>query len=258
MKSVARMFRLRLARGLTTLVALAVVGVVGYVVIEGWSVLDSAYMVVVTFTTVGYAEVNPLSQTGRLFTMALMVAGIGVMFYMLTGMVQLVVEQEALRGIVRRHRMRARLSRLKGHFIVCGFGRVGRAVAFTLREQSESLLIIDKDEEAVLYAQEQGYLFVRGDSTRDADLLAAQIKDARGLVAATGDDAENVYISLTARGLNPKLHIVARASSPRRGGQAAEGGADRVVSPYDIGGRHMAMTAIGSRQTGSGRDARKP
>lgn len=246
MQLTARIFRLRLARGLLTLAVLVVVGMTGYVVIEGWSLLDAAYMVVVTFTTVGYEEVNPLSQTGRLFTMALMVAGIGVMFYMLTGMVQLVVEQEVLRGFVRRHRMRSQLSRLKGHFIVCGFGRVGRAVAFTLHEESVPLLILDKDEEALADAQDLGYLYVRGDSTRDADMLAAQVKDARGLVAATGDDAENVYISLTARGLNPDLLIVARASSPDAEDKLRRAGADRVVSPYDIGGRHMAQTAIES------------
>lgn len=248
MQFAARIFRLRLARGLLTLVVLVVVGIVGYVVIEGWSVLDSAYMVVLTFTTVGYAEVNPLSSTGRLFNMALMVVGIGVMFYMLTGMVQVVVEQEVLRGIVRRHRMRSQLSRLTGHFIVCGFGRVGRAVAFTLQKESVPLLILDKDEEALTDAQDLGYLYFRGDSTRDADLLAAQVKDARGLVAATGDDAENVYISLTARGLNPDLLIVARASSPDAEDKLRRAGADRVVSPYDIGGRHMAQTAIEARR----------
>ncbi len=252
MKSVARVFRLRLARGLTTLAFLVVGGVVGYVVLEGWSLLDSAYMVVVTFTTVGYAEVNPLSQEGRLFTMALMVAGVGVMFYTLTGMVQLVVEQEVLRSIVRRHRMRSQLSRLKGHFIVCGFGRVGRAVAGTLQEESVPLIIVDTDERALADAQEEGYLYVQGDSTKDADLTAAHVQDARGLVAATGDDAENVYISLTARGLNPELHIVARASSADAEDKLRRAGADQVVSPYDIGGRHMALTAIESE-----REARK-
>ena len=248
----ARIFRLRLARGLTTLVFLVVGGVAGYVLIEGWSILDASYMVVLTFTTVGYEEVNPLSQEGRLFTMALMVAGIGVMFYTLTGMVQLVVEQEVLRSIVRRHRMRSQLSRLKGHFIVCGFGRVGRAVAYTLKGESVPLLILDKDEEALEDARDLGYLYVQGDCTRDADLLAAQVKDARGLVAATGDDAENLYISLTARGLNPKLHIVARASSSDAEDKLRRAGADQVVSPYAIGGRHMALTAIESQRESNG------
>ena len=236
-----------------TLAVLVVVGMVGYMIIEGWSLVDAAYMVVLTFTTVGFAEVNPLSPNGRIFTMVLMVAGIGVMFYILTGMVQLVVEQEVLRTIVRRHRMRTQLAKLKGHFIVFGFGRVGRAVASTLHEQSVPLLIIDKDENALSDAEERGYLHLQGDSTKDADLLAAQVKEARGLVAATGDDAENVYISLTVRGLNPDLHIVARASSSDAEDKLRRAGADQVVSPYAIGGRHMAITAIESQRQSSGK-----
>ena len=239
---------MQLARAVVALAILVVVGMVGYIIIEGWSLVDAAYMVVLTFTTVGFAEVNPLSPNGRIFTMVLMVAGIGVMFYILTGMVQLVVEQEVLRTIVRRHRMRTQLAKLKGHFIVCGFGRVGRAVASTLHEQSVPLLIIDKDENALSDAEERGYLHLQGDSTRDADLLAAQVKEARGLVAATGDDAENVYISLTVRGLNPDLHIVARASSSDAEDKLRRAGADQVVSPYAIGGRHMAITAIESQR----------
>ena len=158
MKFTARIFRMQLARAVLTLAILVVGGTVGYMLIEGWSLVDAAYMVVLTFTTVGYGEVNPLSSNGRLFTMALMVAGIGVMFYILTGVVQLVVEQEVLRGIVRRHRMRTKLARLKGHFIVCGFGRVGRAVAFTLQEQSIPLIVIDKDEKAMNDAEDGGLL----------------------------------------------------------------------------------------------------
>ena len=253
MKFTARIFRMQLARAVLTLAILVVGGMVGYMLIEGWSLVDAAYMVVLTFTTVGYGEVNPLSSNGRLFTMALMVAGIGVMFYILTGVVQLVVEQEVLRGIVRRHRMRTQLARLKGHFIVCGFGRVGRAVAFTLQEQSVPLVVIDKDEKALNDAEDRGLLCVHGDSARDADLLAAQVNTARGLVAATGDDAENVYISLTARGLNSKLHIVARASSSDAEDKLRRAGADQVVSPYAIGGRHMAISAIESQRQSSGK-----
>ena len=116
MKFTARIFRMQLARAVLTLAILVVGGMVGYMLIEGWSLVDAAYMVVLTFTTVGYGEVNPLSSNGRLFTMALMVAGIGVMFYILTGVVQLVVEQEVLRGIVRRHRMRATTGQAQGTF----------------------------------------------------------------------------------------------------------------------------------------------
>ena len=252
MKFLARIVRLQLVRAVVALVVLAVGGMVGYVLIEGWSYLDAAYMVVLTFTTVGYEEVNPLSPNGRLFTMGLMVVGIGVMFYILTGIVQLVVEQEVLRGFVRRHRMRSQLAKLNGHFIVCGFGRVGRAVASTLQELSSPLIIVDKDEEALSDAEELGYLQVKGDSTKDDDLLMAQVKDASGLVAATGDDVENVYIVLTARGLNPDLYIVARASRADAEDKLKRAGADEVVSPYAIGGRHMALSAIESPRGESG------
>ena len=121
-----------MARGLLGLAVLAAVAIAGYMLIEGWSFLDAAYMTVVTFTTVGYEEVRPLSSIGRVFTMFLMVAGVGVMLYILTSVVQLMVAQEVLRSLVRRRRMRSRMARLSGHFIVCGFGRVGRAVALTL------------------------------------------------------------------------------------------------------------------------------
>ena len=242
-----RLLRTQLARSLLTLAAVVMLGLAGYMLIEGWSLLDAAYMVVVTFTTVGYEEVHPLSPNGRLFTMLMMVAGVGVMLYILTSVVHMVVEQEVLRSLVRRHRMRTRMARLSGHFIVCGFGRVGRAVAFTLREESVPLIVIDKDEDALADAEEHGLLCVHGDPTRDADLQSAHVGEARGLVAATGDDAENVYISLTARGLNPDLHIVARASRPDAEDKLRRAGADQVISPYSIGGRHMALAAIERR-----------
>ncbi|MYF65627.1 MAG: potassium channel family protein, partial [Chloroflexi bacterium] len=210
--------------------------------------LDAAYMTVVTFTTVGYEEVHPLSSTGRVFTMFLMVAGVGVMLYILTSVMHLIVAQEVLRNLVRRRRMRARMAKLNGHFIVCGFGRVGKAVALTLQEQSAELIVIDKDPDALAEAGERGMLWVHGDSAQDDNLLAAHIKDARGLVAATGDDSQNVYVSLTARGLNPELYIVARASRPDAEEKLRRAGADAVVLPHVIGGKEMALSALSPRQ----------
>ncbi len=241
-----RLFETQLARSLFALAALVALGIAGYVLIEGWPLLDAAYMVILTFTTVGYEEVRPLSDNGRIFTMFVMVAGVGVMLYILTSVVHLVVAQEVLRTLVRRHRMRTRMAKLSGHFIVCGFGRVGRAVALTLREESQPLIVIDKDEEALAEAEDGGLLCLQGDPTRDADLQSAHVEDARCLVAATGDDAENVYISLTARGLNPKLRIVARASRPDAEDKLRRAGADQVISPHAIGGRQMALSAIGA------------
>ena len=239
-----RLFETQLARSLFALAALVALGVAGYMLIEGWSFLDAAYMTILTFTTVGYDEVRPLSSTGRVFTMFVMVAGVGVMLYILTSVVHMVVTQEVLRSLVRRHRMRTRMAKLSNHFIVCGFGRVGRAVALTLQEESAPLIVIDKDEAALTEAEECGLLYMQGDPTRDDDLLSAHVKEALGLVAVTGNDSDNVYISLTARGLNPDLRIVARASRADAEDKLRRAGADEVISSHVIGGRHMALSAI--------------
>ena len=206
--------------------------------------LDAAYMTIITFTTVGYEEVRPLSQTGRVFNMFVMVGGVGVMLYILTSVVHMVVAQQALRHLVRRRRMRTRISRLSGHFIVCGFGRVGKAVALTLKEQSAPLVVIDKDPEVLTEAEQHGLLCLHGDPTRDEDLLTARVDEALGLVAATGNDSDNIYISLTARGLNPSLRIIARASRADAEDKLRRAGADEIISPHVIGGRHMALTAV--------------
>ena len=247
-ESVQHLLETQLVRSLLALAVLTAVAIAGYMLIEGWSLLDAAYMTVVTFTTVGYEEVHPLSSTGRVFTMFLMVAGVGVMLYILTSVMHLIVAQELLRNLVRRRRMRSRMARLSGHFIVCGFGRVGRAVAFTLQEQSAEVIVIDKDADALTEAEERGMLWVRGDSTQDEHLLAAHVREAHGLVAATGDDSHNVFVSLTARGLNPDLYIVARASRPDAAEKLRRAGADEVVLPHVIGGKEMALSALSSRQ----------
>ncbi len=240
-----RLFQSSLARSLVTLAVLIAIGISGYMLIEGWSLLDAAYMTILTFTTVGFAEVHPLSREGRIFTIFTMVAGVGVMLYILTSAVHMVVGQEALRNLVRRHAMRTRISRLNGHYIVCGFGRVGRAVALKIRDEGSPLVVIDTAEDAVAEAEQYGLLTVHGDPTRDAVLRSAHIEGATGLIAATGNDVDNVYISLTARGLNAGLHIVARASQTDAEHKLLRAGADQVVSPHTIGGEHMALTAIG-------------
>ena len=165
-----RLFRSRLTRGVFALAVVVAVGIVGYMVIEGWSLLDAAYMTIVTFTTVGYEEVHPLSSTGRIFTIFLMVAGVGVMLYVLTTVVNLAVAHEV--GILfRRRKLKTRISKLRGHFIVCGFGRVGRVVASTLQGESVPVIVIDKETETFTEAEDLGLLFLQGDATRDADLI---------------------------------------------------------------------------------------
>ena len=223
-----RLFRSRLTRGVFALAVVVTVGITGYMVIEGWSLLDSASMTILTLTTVGYEEVHLLSSTGRIFTIFLMVA----------------VAHE-VGSLFRRRKLKTRIATLKGHFIVCGFGRVGRVVASTLQGESAPVIVVDNEAEALAEAEDLGLLFLQGDATRDADLISAQIDKAIGLVAATGDDSENVYITLTARGLNPGLHVVARASRPEAEEKLRRAGANGVVSPYSIGGKEMALTAMG-------------
>ena len=239
-----RLLRSKLARGTIALGLLVGVGVAGYMVIEGWSLLDAAYMTILTFTTVGYEEVHPLSSGGRIFTIFLMIVGVGVMLYILTSVVNAAVAHEIVGLLVRRRIFRRRMAKLKGHYIVCGYGRVGAAIASTLRERSMALVVMDKSTEALAEAEEEGLLCVQGDATRDSDLLSVRVADAAGLIAATGVDSENVYISLTARGLNPKLHIVARASYAEAEEKLSRAGADRIISPYAIGGRQMALSAM--------------
>ena len=226
------------------LASLIATGIFGYMGIEGWSFLDALYMTIITFTTVGYGEVRPLSDAGRIFTTFLMIGGVGAMLYALTLVVQRVVEEEFLRSFLRRRRMESRLSRMSDHFIVCGFGRVGRSVAEAFLRESEQVAVIDANDDALMIAREMGIPYVNGPATDDASLTAARIDKARGLIAALGDDPENVFVTLTARGLNPNLHIVARASRSESVRNLERAGADRVILPHEIGGLRMAMSAI--------------
>ena len=225
------------------LCAFVVTGVFGYMGIEGWSFLDSIYMTILTFTTVGYSEVRPLSPVGRAFTTLLMLGGVSTMLYTLSAVVQAVVEDEFLRSFLRRRRMQSRLSRMRDHFIVCGFGRVGAAVAAEFARQSVPVVIIDRDEDAIAEAGGARYPFVHADATDDEALRRASVERARGLVAALGSDPDNVFVTLSARGVNPDIHIVARMQSADSRANLERAGANRVVSPHEIGGARMAMAS---------------
>ena len=219
-----------------------VTGIFGYMGIEGWSFLESLYMTILTFTTVGYNEVRPLSTQGRIFTTFLMLGGVATMLYTLTAVVHYVVEEEFVRSFLRRNRMSTRLSRLKDHFIVCGFGRVGQAVAEEFIHESVTVAVVDSDTDALARASELGIPYIQGSATDDETLKSARIDRAKGLVAALGNDQDNVFVTLSARGLNPDIEIVARASRPESVKNLERAGADHVISPYQIGGLRMAMS----------------
>ncbi len=233
----------RLIWGVGAFIAIVAIGVVGYEIIEGWSLIDSLYMTITTITTVGYMEVHPLSQAGRIFSIFLIVGGVGGALYILTTLMGYILEGQF--GITMgRRRMKTKIAKLKGHFILCGYGRVGQEIAQAFSEEKAPFVIIDNDEEIIAKAEEVGYLCLLGDATSDEVLKEAGIKQARGLVAAVGSDATNTYITLSARGLRPDLFIEARSSSSEAEDKLNRAGADRVISPHSIGGRRMAMLAL--------------
>jgi voltage-gated potassium channel len=223
--------------------ALLVLGTVGYMAIEGWTASQSFYMTVITLSTVGYQEVAPLSNTGRAFTSVLILVGIGVMFYTVTAVFGLFVEQ-GLRGALGRRRMERDISRVRDHFIVCGFGRVGREVAESLRRSRAPLVVVDRDPATCQHAIELGYLCIEANATNDAALERAGIRRARGIIAATASDGDNVFITLSAKALNRDVFVVVRACADDAVAKMEGAGANKVVMPLRIGGKQMAMMAM--------------
>lgn len=234
----------RLIGGICAFIGIVAMGVVGYAAIEGWSFIDSLYMTVTTITTVGYMEVHPLSQAGRIFSIFLIVGGVGGALYILTTLMGYILEGHF--GITMgRRRMKTKIAKLKGHFILCGYGRVGQEIAQAFSEEEKTpFVIIDNDEQCIAKAEKAGYLCLHADATSDETLNEAGIKQARGLVAAVGSDADNTYITLSARGLRPDLFIESRCASNEAEDKLQRAGADRVISPHAIGGRRMAMLAL--------------
>jgi len=233
----------RLLWGLCILVTIIVAGVIGYAVIEGWSFIDSLYMTVITITTVGYGEVHPLTTAGQIFSIFLIVGGVSGAVYILSAIAGYLIEGQL--GItLGRRRMQTNIAKLKEHFILCGYGRVGQEIARTLAEEGVPFVVIDKDRDSVASAEKDGYLFILADATSDEVLKEAGIERARGLISAVGSDSDNVFITLSARGLHPDLFIETRASSSESETKLKKAGADRVISPYSIGARRMAELAL--------------
>ena len=233
----------RLRGGLIILGSIIAAGTIGYMLIEGWPFVDAIYMTMITISTVGYSEVHPLSHTGQLFSIFLIVGGVSGALFVLSSFVEYLVEGK-LGATIGRRQMKGKIAKLKEHFILCGYGRVGEEIARTFSEEGVPFVIIDSRPETIALAEEQGYLCLPGDATSDKLLVEAGIERARGLVAAVGSDVDNTYITLSARGLRPDLFIEARASSKEAETKLKRAGADRVVSPNSIGGRRMAMLAL--------------
>jgi voltage-gated potassium channel len=235
--------RQRLLFGIYGFSAIVLAGVSGYMIIEGWSFLDALFMTLITITTVGYNEVHPLSTGGRIFSSFLILGGVGGALYALMGVVGYIV-QGYFGTTLGRRRMKDRIAKLNGHFILCGYGKVGEEIAHVFTEEETPFVVVDKRPDSISWVEKEGYLYILGDATSDDVLKEAGIERARGLVAAVDSDAENTYVTLSARQLNKDLFIAARANSREVETKLKRAGADRIVSPHRIGGRRMAMLAL--------------
>jgi voltage-gated potassium channel len=229
----------RVQSGLLALAVVLVAGTVGYVVL-GFGTLDALYQTVTTVTTVGFREVQPLSSAGKIFTIVLILVGVGTALYTLTVLLETFVEGHFLRHMEGR-RMERTIARLHDHVIICGWGRVGRASAAQLVAAGQKVVVVDRDGDRL---EDVPHPFVLGDIDTDEVLLAAGIQRAKALVAALADDADNVYATLSARALRPDLVIIARARSEESMPKLYRAGADEVVNPQLIGGRRMASFVL--------------
>lgn len=233
-------FRKRIIQVLFLITLMVVFGTAGYMWVEKWSFLDSFYMTIITLTTVGYREVHELSFAGTVFTIILIIGGVGTFFYSLTLGAQIILEGEFLK-IFGRKRLEKKIRELSGHYIICGYGRMGRIIAKELHEEGVKFVVIEKSPPLL---ETEGVLMLKGDATRDAVLEEARIDRASGLISVLPSDAENLFVVLSARGLAPNLLIVARTIEEGSEQKLLRAGANKVVSPYHIGGLRMAHTVL--------------
>lgn len=222
---------------------LLIFGTIGYMILEGWAWHDAFYMTVITLSTVGFGEVRSLDQGGRVFTMILIVLGVGAAAYTFSTVADYIVAGE-LRGVLRRRRMEHRIRQFRQHYIVCGYGRVGSQVTQELRQHSVEMVVIEANPALSAEIEEQGTVSVIGNASEDATLSLAGIERAAGLCACLPNDADNVFVTLTARTLNPNLTIIARANTQENERKLRIAGADHVINPYSISGHRMARQLI--------------
>jgi voltage-gated potassium channel len=232
----------KLMPAIAIFLVVAIIGVLGYILIERWSYLESLYMVIITLFTVGFHEVHPLSQTGKIFTMFLIVVGVGSAIYAAGQAVEIIVEGE-MSGYRKRKRMNKKIKEMKHHYIICGFGRVGHQVAQVFKDSGIPYVVIDSKKETLEELEAHSIPGIIGDATSDHYLFEAGIQAAKGLIACSDSDVANVYVTLSARVINPHLNIVARAGIKDTEKKLIMAGANRVISPYYISGIRMAALA---------------
>jgi voltage-gated potassium channel len=237
----------RVARRIILIAALIVltlmVGTAGFRIIAGYSLFDAFYMALITITTVGYQEIRPLNQAGRIFNSFLILFGVSAMFFAVGAMTQTIIELQ-LQDRYGKRRIKRVIMQMKDHYIVCGFGRVGRNAAIELQRAGVPFLVIDRNEQRVEAATLAGMRTLKADAMRDETLREAGLLRARGLIAALATDAENVFVILSAKTLNPSLTVVTRASEEDAEQKLRRAGADTVLSPYSIAGHRLAQALV--------------
>jgi voltage-gated potassium channel len=225
--------------GISSFISVLLIGTLGYMYIENWPFLDAFYMTVITLSTVGFSERYPLSQRGEVFTIIIILLGVGVTIYLFGSVAQLMIEGR-FKTIFERRAMEKKIKSLKNHYVICGYGRIGQHICKHLQKHKVPFVIIDKDYQVAQKAQEEGFLCVEGEATKEEVLLKAGIKNALGLISVVGFDADNVYIILTAKDINSSLRIISRAAEEEAVKKLKKAGANKVISPYNIGAHTIA------------------
>ncbi|MHC4321913.1 MAG: potassium channel family protein [Planctomycetota bacterium] len=232
-------FRKKLIISLLLFIIVLLSGTAGYYFIEGWDIFDSLYMTVITLSTVGFHEIEPLSKAGKGFTIGLIFFSLGVVAFVVNYGLKAIFEGE-FRDVVGRRKLKKALESLENHYIVCGYGRMGKVICAELKQKGIPFVIVEKEPQALDVDEDVKIIY--GDATRDELLKNVGIEKAKGLISVLDSDAQNLYVVLSARGLNKDLFIVARANEEGSDYKLARAGADKVVSPYHIGGLRIAHT----------------
>jgi voltage-gated potassium channel len=233
----------RIIPPLVVLIIIITLAVLGYTLLEHWRLLDAIYMVTITLATVGFKEVHELTDAGRIITMGLIIFGVGTVAYTAGQLVEMIVEGQIV-GYRRRRGMEKKIAELKDHYIICGFGRVGHQVAKEFDMEKIPYVVIDSKPETETELDAKGIRYIVGDMSSDEILEAAGINKAKGLIACADSDTSNVYVTLSARVMNPNLYIIARSSTMVTETKLKKAGANRVISPYFIAGNRMASMAL--------------
>ncbi|MFQ6616189.1 MAG: potassium channel family protein [Fidelibacterota bacterium] len=231
-----------ISRVLLLIIVTVIIGTIGFRMVGGnrWSLLDSLYMAVITLSTVGFTEVHPLGAAGKLWTIILITLGIGIVAYAVGQTTQYILNLERF----RRKKMAKRLSSLKKHFIVCGYGRMGKVICEELEKQNLPFAVVEVDPEKIALIQDRGYLVVEGDATLDRTLQEARIETAAGLVVVLSSDSDILFVTMAARTLNPEIFIMSRCSVDESAQKLLRAGASKVVNPYVAGGHKMSELLV--------------